>query len=474
VSRPASICVRCGVDGTYLAERVEPPPPASKVWEEDLTRIQTAPGARTATYLAAMTAITLVASCGDDPLVPGEFGYSLGSTIECQAGSAAGFSCSNIDLVSFLRVENLGGGPVPGANPADSVPDITLNDLWGWTDPQTGIEYALVGRRDGTAFVSLEDPENPVYLGELFRTVGSPVSHWRDVKVYADHAFIVADRASNHGVQIFDLRQLRSVSDPPQVFQETQNYSRIASAHNIVINEVTGFAYVVAASEGGDTCGRGLHMIDVRTPSAPTFAGCFADHSTGREESGYTHDAQCTIYAGPDEEHAGKEICLGANENALSIADVTDKQNPEAISRATYPDFGYVHQGWLSQDHRFFYVNDETDELRGAAQRTRTLVWDIEDLDDPILANEHLGVTTSTDHNLYIRDHLMYQANYRSGLRILDISDPVNPVEVGFFDTVAGANDPGFSGAWSSYPFFQSGIIAFTSRSEGLFVVRMQ
>ena len=235
-----------------------------------------------------------------------------------------------------------------------------------------------------------------------------------------------------------------------------------------MINEATGFAYVVAASAGGDTCGRGLHMIDVRTPINPSFA------SAGREGSGYTHDAQCIIYAGPDEEYQGREICLGANENALSIADVTDKSDPRAVSRAEYPNFAYVHQGWISEDHRYFYINDELDELQNLANRTRTLVWDIEDLDDPVLAKEHMGVTTSTDHNLYIRDHLMYQSNYVSGLRILDVSDPINPVEVGFFDTVPGADDPGFGGSWSNYPFFQSGIVVFTSRNEGLFVVRMQ
>ena len=115
----------------------------------------------------------------------------------------------------FLPLEDLGGGPVPGTVPADSVPDITVNDMWGWTDPLTGMEYALVGRTDGMAFISLEDPERPVYVGQLLRTNGAPVSHWHDVKVYADHAFIVADGAEQHSVQVFDLRQLRDVQSPP-------------------------------------------------------------------------------------------------------------------------------------------------------------------------------------------------------------------------------------------------------------------
>ncbi len=214
-------------------------------------------------------------------------------------------------------------------------------------------------------------------------------------------------------------------------------------------------------------------MIDIREPTSPTFAGCFSDPSTGRSETGYSHDAQCVLYAGPDEDYRGREICFGANETALSIADVTDKSDPVAVATAAYPNPAYVHQGWISEDHRFFYVNDEGDELNGTVTGTRTLVWDIEDLDDPILAKEHIGETQASDHNLYVNGRYMYQSNYVSGLRTLDISDPANPVEVGYFDSVsAGDNSPGYVRSWSNYPFFGSGVIVFTSMREGLFVVR--
>ncbi len=386
----------------------------------------------------------------------------LGAPEDCSdAGTVGGFDCSEVDLVSFLPVKDLGGAR-----------GIMVNDIWGWTDPETGIEYALVGRMDAMTFVSLQDPANPLYLGELPLTEGATANMWRDVKVYADHAFIVADGAGPHGVQIFDLRQLRDVENPPVTFGETAHYDGIFSAHNIVMNEGSGFAYVVGASMGGETCGGGLHMIDVRDPTDPTFAGCFSDPATGRAGTGYSHDAQCIMYDGPDTQHQGKEVCFGANETALSIADVSDKSNPVPIATATYPNPGYVHQGWISDDHRYFYVNDELDELSGV-ERTRTLVWDIEDLDDPVLVKEHWGETSSSDHNLYIRGQFMYQSNYVSGLRILDISDPANPKEVGFFDSVpVGENSPGFAGSWSNYPFFESGVIVFTSMREGLFVVR--
>ena len=385
-----------------------------------------------------------------------------GADVECEEGEAGGFGCSEVDLVAFVPVQALGGGR-----------GIIANDVWGWTDPDTGVEYAIAGRADATTFVSLADPSNPIYLGELPLTEGAIPNMWRDIKVYDNHAYVVSDGAGPHGVQVFDLTQLRDVTNPPVTFEETAHYDQVHSAHNIVINEGTGFAYVVGASGGGETCGGGLHMIDVREPANPTFAGCFADASTGNAGTGYSHDAQCIRYHGPDPDFQDREICFGANENALSISDVTDKDEPVAVSTAAYPNTGYLHQGWVSDDHRYFYMNDELDELAGNVSKTRTLIWDIQELGDPVLVNEHFGTTASSDHNLYVKGDLMYQANYVSGLRILDISDPTAPEEVGFFDTVpAGEDAPGFAGAWSTYPYFESGVIIVTSMKEGLFVLR--
>ena len=380
----------------------------------------------------------------------------LDEEIPCVDSDAAGYECNNVNIISFLPIKDLAGGR--GAR---------VNDLWGWTDPETGREIAIVGRTDGTAFVDLTDAHNPVMLGNLPKTPGSRSAIWRDMKVHADHVYIVADGAGEHGVQVFDLRRLREVSGEPVTFEPDFHYDGIHSAHNIVINEQTPFAYVVGASGGGETCGGGLHMLDLSEPAHPVFAGCFADTNTGRSRTGYSHDAQCVIYHGPDEEYRGREICLGSNENALSISDVTDKDNPIAISFATYPNVAYAHQGWLTEDHRFFYMNDEGDEPQGLVEGTRTLIWDLEDLDDPQHVGDYIASTPDTDHNLYIVGNLMYQSNYGAGLRILDITDRTQPVEIAFFD-----NSPYGGASWSNYPYFKSGVVVMTSTGDGLFIVR--
>ena len=387
-----------------------------------------------------------------------------GDEVSCSTdGEASGFDCESVDLVSFLPVAQMG---------ADR--GIVTNDVWGWTDPETGQEIVLVGMSNQTAFVDVTDPGMPTYLGRLPMPESANASTWRDMKVYQDHMFVVSDGAGEHGMQVFDLTRLRGLDgSDPQTFTSDAHYDQIASAHNIVINEETGFAYSVGSSGGGQTCGGGLHMINIQDPVAPVFAGCFQDMSTGRQRTGYSHDAQCVIYHGPDADYQGREICLGSNETALSIADVTDKSNPIAIAMASYPNVGYSHQGWLSEDQSYFFMGDELDESGGNVTNTRTLIWDLADLDDPILAREFMAETKATDHNLYILGNTMYQSNYKSGLRVLDISDPENPQLVGNFDTVPyGGDDASMTGSWSNYPYFKSGVVVVTSSREGLFVVR--
>ena len=383
-----------------------------------------------------------------------------GNRVACQQGMAGGFPCSEIDLMSFTTVQALLGG----VNVQASI----TNDIWGWEDPQTGVEYALVGMNTGTSFVDITDATNPRVVG--FLPTHTNGSTWRDVKVYNNHAFIVADAAGLHGMQVFDLTQLRSVSGAAVLFDETAHYDNFGSAHNIVINEETGYAYAVGIGSGGTTCGGGLHMINIQNPTAPVFAGCYADASTGRRGTGYTHDAQCVMYNGPDVEHQGKEICFGSNETALNIADVTDKGNPQRLSSAAYPSVAYAHQGWLSEDHRYFFLDDELDEPNLTAN-TRTIIWDVQDLDDPVVANTYLADSRSRDHNQYVKGNFLYQSNYTSGLRILDISDPVNPVEVAFFDVLPQDASTAFNGSWSNYPYFESGKVVATSIDEGLFIL---
>jgi choice-of-anchor B domain-containing protein len=377
----------------------------------------------------------------------------------CVRGYAAGFPCKGIDLRSFVPLADLG---------------VTfVNDIWGWTDPETRSDYALVGAIEGLSVVDISDPKRPVVLGILptYSTQGG--EFWRDVKVYADHAFVVSEY-DNHGLQVLDLRQLRDIdrSSIPVTFAEAAHYDVFGNAHNIAINEETGYAYVV----GSDQCAGGLHMVDVSDPVNPAFAGCFGGH-------GYTNDAQCVVYSGPDTDYSGHEICFGANANfdgtpflnTLSIADVTDKSNPIGIANEEYAGDGYSSQGWLTPDQAYFLHSDELDELF-LGNSTRTRIWDVTDLDNPTVIGVFDNTTASIDHDIYVEGRYAFASNYTSGLRVYDISNVASGQlsEVAYFDVYPENDNTSFEGgSWSNYPFFaQKGIVAVTSIDRGLFILQ--
>ena len=353
----------------------------------------------------------------------------------CINGMAGDYPCNGYDLQVFIPCTDFG---------ADNA-----NDSWGWTDPDDGTEYALVGLDNGTAFLDISDPINPIYLGKLPTHTSS--SLWRDVKVYNNYAFVVSE-ANNHGMQIFDLTRLRDVANPPETFTEDAHYGGFGGAHNIVINEETGYAYGVGADYSG-----GAHFVNIQDPLNPIGEG-------GYSGSGYTHDAQVVVYDGPDSDYTGKEIYIGSNEDKVVIVDVTDKTNPVLISAVTYTNDAYTHQGWFTEDLTYFIVGDEIDELNFGFN-TRNIVFDFTDLDNPQLSFEYSGPTSATDHNGYVDGDKFYLANYKAGMRVIDISDISNEnmTEIGFFDVFPSNNTAGYDGAWNVYPYFESGNIIISS-----------
>ena len=412
----------------------------------------------------------------------------------CIKGYAGPFRCNRVDLMTFLPMDDIGGGPGsryggPG------------NDVWGWTDPVTHKEWVIAGRSNGASFIDASDPKTPVFVANM-PTPGQTELH-SDMKVYRNHAYIVKD-GINNGIAVVDLTRLRDVDydDAPVTIEPDTVYRGISNAHDIAIDEDTGFAYAVGATDRGNlglTCNDGgLHMVDIREPENPTFAGCFDDE-------GYVHDTQCVVYHGPDARYRGRELCFNSNPDssigdALTIVDVTDHANPVMVGQIFEGEPAtYSHQGWLTPDHRYFLHDDESDNGSSSAAiqgRTRTRVFDVMDLEQPFLQAVYHHPTRSPAHNLYTRGRYMYNANYIDGLRIVDITkidfpgdeflaqtpsapDHQGLHEVACFDTDPYRNDvgvfPGFGTAWgaswSNYPYFKSGVVV-VSGLDGLFLVK--
>jgi choice-of-anchor B domain-containing protein len=362
----------------------------------------------------------------------------------CVDGMAGEYPCNNVDLVSYMTSSEVGG--------------TGSNDVWGWVDPQSGVEYVILGRKSGTSFIDISDPVNPVFIGNL--EASGPNSTWRDIKVANNHAYIVSE-AFGHGMQVFDLTQLGNVENPPVEFEESSHYEGFSKAHNLVMNEESNMLYAV----GTNTFDGGLHIMDVSDPLHPILVGDFS-------EDGYTHDAQVVIYNGPDTNFQGKEIAFACNENTVSIADVSDPSDSYLISASTYSNSQYTHQGWLTEDQHYFLVGDELDEYYDGVNTT-TFIWDVGDLSNPFLLGTYVSETTAIDHNLYVVGNLCYQSNYRAGLRIANISNITEGImeESAYFDIYPANDSPNFNGTWSNYPFFPSGVVAVSSIEGGVFFV---
>ena len=366
---------------------------------------------------------------------------------KCENGLAGIYPCNDYDLLTHIPIEEIGG------------PNTSGNDCWGWVDPETNKEYALMATNKGVTFVDITDPANAQVLGTLKTRTEN--SSWRDVKVFNSFAYIVSE-ATDHGVQAFNLTKLRDVINPPVEFTSDREYAYIKSAHNIFINENSGFAYVVGTPDyqGGPI------FLDINDPFSAIESGNYAD-------DGYSHDVQVVTYNGPDTDYIGKEILIGSNENEVAIIDVTDKANPQKISTISYSNIGYTHQGWFTEDFKYFLLGDELDE-RDFGTNSRTIIFNFTDLDNPVYHMDYLGPTAAIDHNGYIKDNIFYQANYTGGVRMIDISDIENKnlTEVGFFDTFPDNNNTSFNGAWNVYPFLPSGNIIISDINRGLFVIR--
>ncbi|QHI37967.1 hypothetical protein IMCC3317_33500 [Kordia antarctica] len=408
-------------------------------------------------FITLAVAIAFFSACANDdhapiPTEPIPNSIAFPDAIICENGFAGQYPCDGYDLMGHIPLSVFGAS--------------RGNDSWGWTDPQTGTEYALIGTNENTCFLDITDPTNPIYLGNL--PTATVASSWRDVKVYNNHAFVVSE-APGHGMQVFDLTRLRNVVNAPEIFTADAWYDGFGSAHNIVINEQSGFAYAVGAMTLDDSTtsfNGGPHFVNIQNPTNPIAAGGYSDDA-------YSHDAQVVTYNGPDAEHVGKEILLGSNTNEVVIIDISDKNNPIQIATIAYADIGYTHQGWFTEDQRYFIVGDELDELN-LGFNSRSIVFDLQDLDNPSVKMTYIGPTVAIDHNGYAKGNTFFLSNYTAGVRMLDISniDGNQIQEIGFFDTFPTDNETTFNGAWNAYPYFESGNIVVSDINSGLFILR--
>ena len=370
----------------------------------------------------------------------------------CVGGFAGIYPCDKVDMMAHLTLTQLGttaGSP-------------NAADLWGWTDPLTQREYAVVGLNNGTAFIDITDPALPVRVGNLPSHL--PTSNlWRDVDVAGNWCY-VSSELSGHGMQVFDLTRLRNVANPPVTFTEDGWFSGISKSHTLYADKLHPYVYAV----GTNLTSGGLVVIDVSDPLVPVLTGTFANE-------GYIHENVVYTYAGPDPDHTGKQLSFNfhTGTDRITVVDVTDKSDMNTLVTINYAGGNLCHQGWLTEDQRYLLMDDEGDEGT-FGHGTRTRIFDLVNLDAPVYLGAYTSTLLSTDHNQYTHKGSVYQANYSSGLRILDLA----PIALGTltpvasFDTYPNNNSAGYNGAWGTFPYYASGTVIISDQSAGLFIVK--
>jgi len=331
------------------------------------------------------------------------------------------------------------------------------NDCWGYVSPSNR-EYALMSLNNRLGVVEITDPRNPVILGNITHNSCT----WGDVKVYKDHCYEVSE--CNSGIQVIDLSDVDNGN-----VSLVRTINTPGSSHNVVVDTESGYLFTVGSGRTYSVYIYDLEPANGRgaTPDNPVFVERFVGN--------YLHDAQAVTYdkGGPNE----RIIIFGASEGrGLEIYELKfSGGNPQwrMVSSESYPGVSYCHQVWLDKDRHYLYGDDELDEQRGQTPTTRTLVFDVSDLNNPTYVGSFTSGLPAIDHNLYVReDGLIFEANYTSGVRVFDTRvNKTSPPEVAFFDTYPENNNASFSGIWSVYPYFPSGTAIGSDTSRGLFVL---
>ncbi len=306
----------------------------------------------------------------------------------------------------------------------------SYSDIWGYTAPN-GDEYAIIGSQNGTIFYNISDPGNPVEVGYI----PGPSSSWRDIKVNGDHAFIVTEGAGG-GFQSV------SMADPENPVLVSTWLDKFDTAHNLAIDTTRSLAYVCGTDKG-------MHVIDISDPVQPVQTKIWRAITHY-----YIHDLMVeddTVWAG---------AIYDGFMHAIAAPDPTTLT--EAFSW-TYAGAA-SHAGWWHPDHRYYISSDETS---GGHIR----IWDVSDRQNVTQVSSYQVGSGTSVHNVHVKGQFAFISYYTEGTRVLDISDPYNPVEVAYYDMHAGGGL--YAGNWGVFPYFNSGTIISSDMAQGLFVLSM-
>jgi len=311
-----------------------------------------------------------------------------------------------------------------------------VSDVWGYTD-ETGIEYAIVGYRYGTFIYDVStNPDSPVLIADILGPSNNDYYFHRDYKTYGDHLYIVNEMTgTDAGMQVIDLSPL-----PASAPIKRNTYTGVAQSHNLWIDNDSGYGFIEKNYP------ENVHIVDLTNPGAPVHSASLSYWDAENCHDIYTVNNRAYISEGWS--------------NQFGVYDISDILYP--IQLATIPAFGYAHNAWMNEAGTHLITGEETVGMT-------VKIWDIQDLDNINLVGEYLG-ENSLAHNVHVKGDFVYISHYTTGLKILDIYDPADPIEVAAYDTYPDDDSDGFYGCWGAYPFTANNYVYASDMQYGLFV----
>lgn len=319
------------------------------------------------------------------------------------------------------------------------VPPIKFSGCWGYVAPD-GREYAILGTYTGTAIIDITDSAN---VREVVHISG-PSSIWREMRTWGTYAYVVSEGGG--GTQIIDLSQLPDTAWRVTSFTYTSGTNNTSRAHTIEIFD--GYMYLNGCANWSPG---GIVMFNLNNPIAPAFEGVYTQR--------YIHDSYIrndTIF--------GAAIYSGGG---VDIIDARVKSSPTVIARITYTGSG-THNTWVTKDRRYVISTDEI----GSTQKNLKF-WDLAGLPIPPASPSATYTYNPTDivHNVTVRGNYAYVAWYTAGLVVVNVTNPISPQTVGWYDTYPGTSGS-YNGVWAVYPYFPSGKIIVSDMQTGLYIFR--
>jgi len=326
---------------------------------------------------------------------------------------------------------------------------------WAWHNPIDGKEYAIVGAAHGTYFVEVTNPSNP-QLRDFVPGLRTGCT-WREYKTYQNFVYMVSDDSSPNGLQIADLSY-----QPDSVHIVHSGNSIFTRSHTIWIDADKLYCGSVKGGIFGTTP-ESMAVFSLSNPAAPTLLAKLSDDYP---QIGHVHDMfvrNDTVYASCGYNQGLQIYKFNSSNNSLSLI-----QN-----LTSYPDQGYNHSSTLTDNGDYLVFMDEVPDALAIK------VLDVSNMNNLTVVSTFKNTPGATPHNPFMMGNdLVYVAYYQDGVVAIDISNPAQPVRIGYFDTHWQSNNPnvmsGYVGCWGLYPWLPSGVIVAVDMQNGLYLLDPQ